>query len=167
MLEHLDPRVGCNFVDTNGLHRDGPEAEAIEAILELHQRPDHDFLLLLTESVKTEIEHPHTPLEVKLRALRMIWAEDTQEVLTGPEKDTRQKVRTLIQGNAKPDQHDCDAFHLIESARNGGRHFITNDSRLLKKADELWTILQLRVVTPSEWLAAYNRLRTASRRIGF
>jgi hypothetical protein len=154
MLDHLDPRIGNNFIDANVLDRTGgPVAAAIDAILELHQREDHDFTLLLPYSVKEEIAHPHTPVEVKLRAAHMIYS--TQVQLTGPERETHEKVRVLIQGNPRPGQHDRDAFHLVESAKYG-RHFITNDGRLLKKANEIWGLLQLKVLTPNEWLAAYN-----------
>jgi hypothetical protein len=154
MLDHLDPRIGNNFIDANVLDRTGgSEAAAVDVILELHQREDHDFTLLLPYSVKEEIAHPHTPAEVKLRAAHMIYS--TQVQLIGPEMETHEKVRALIQGNSKLGQHDRDAFHLVESAKYG-RHFITNDGRLLKKANEIWGMLQLKVLTPSDWLAAYE-----------
>jgi predicted nucleic acid-binding protein len=157
MLDHLDPRIGNNFIDANVLDRTGgPESAAIDAILELYQRDDNDnhFTLLLPYSVKAEIAHPHTPAEVKVRAAHMIYSTPVQ--LTAPEKETHEKVRALIQGNSKSGQHDSDAFHLVESAKYGGRHFITNDQRLLKKANQIWRLLHLKVLAPSEWLAAFN-----------
>ena len=154
MPDHLDPRIGNNFIDANVLDRTGgPEAVAVDVILELHQRENYDFRLLLTYSVKAEIAHPHTPAEVKRRAAHMVYSTPVQ--LIGTELETHDKVRALIQGNSKPGQHDSDAFHLVESAKYG-RHFITNDGRLLKKANEIWGMLHLKVCTPSEWLAAYK-----------
>jgi hypothetical protein len=138
MLDHLDPRIGLNFIDANVLDRtDGPEAAAVDAILELHQLGDHDFRLALPYSVKAEIAHPHTPAEVKRRAAHLIFSEEVE--LTGPELKTHEKVRALIQGNSKSGLHDRDAFHLVESAKYG-RHFVTNDRRLLRKATEIWGI---------------------------
>ena len=48
--------------------------------------------------------------------------------LTQPELATHEKIRVLIQGNARAGQHARDAFHPVESAKYG-RHFITNDGR--------------------------------------
>jgi len=106
----------------------------------------------LPYSVKAEIQHPQTPAEVKQKAALLLFSMPVQ--LTGPELATHEKIRVLIQGNAKPGQHDKDAFHLVESAKYG-RHFITNDGRLLKKAAEIWEQLQLKVIKPSDFLAAY------------
>jgi hypothetical protein len=154
MLDHLDPRIANNFIDANVLdHTGGPEAAAVDAILGLHRQEDHDFRLLLTYSVKAEIEHPHTPVHVKREARGLIFSEPVD--LTDHELERYDKIHAMIQGNAKSGQHDKDAFHLFESAKYG-RHFITNDQRLLRKANEIWGILQLRVLRPSEWLAAYK-----------
>jgi predicted nucleic acid-binding protein len=155
MLYNLDPRIGNNFIDANVLDRNGtPEAAAVDTILELYWRADHDFRLILAYSVKAEIGHTRTPAEVKLRAASMIFS--TRVGLTDDEEETQKKVRALIQGNSKPGQHARDAFHLVESAKYGGRHFITNDGRLLKKANQIWGMLQLKVLKPSEWLTAYK-----------
>jgi hypothetical protein len=153
VLDHLDPRIGASFVDTNVLDRtNGPEASAADEIFRLHEE-NHDFLLHKTYSVEAEIRHPHTPADVRHRAANLIYTELVE--LTDHELETHQKVRALIQGNARPGQHDSDAFHLVESAKYG-RHFITNDGRLLKKANAIWEILQLNVLKPSDWLAAYK-----------
>ena len=147
----LDPRLDNNFIDANVLDRTGgPEDVAVDEILRLYE--GNALTLLLPYSVKAEIEHPNTPPEVKRKAARLIFS--MQVDLTGPELATHNKIRALIQGNAKPGQHDRDAFHLVESAKYG-RHFITNDGRLLQKAKEIWGMLQLTVLKPSEFLAAY------------
>lgn len=149
----LNPRFGNNFLDCNALDRTDPvEDAAVDEILRLHEDPDN-FTLLLPHSVKAEIEHPNTPAEKKRLAQNFIFSMPVN--LTGPELTRLQNVRALIQGNANPGRHDKDAFHLVESAKYG-RHFITKDARLLKKAPEIWEALHLRVVKPSAFLAAYH-----------
>jgi hypothetical protein len=151
----IDPRYGNNFIDANVLDRTGgPEDVAVDEILRL--REEDAFTVLLPYSVKAEIAHPNTPAEVKRRAEGFVYSMPVQ--LTAPELATHDKIQSLIQGNAKPGQHSKDAFHLVESAKYG-RHFITNDARLLKKADEIWKILQLRVLKPSEFLEAHHQAR--------
>lgn len=149
-----DPRYFNTLIDANFLHSTGgPEGTAVNEILKLHD--NGDCLLLLAHSVRAEIEHPNTPADVKRRAARFIYSRPVQ--LTAPELETRVRIRALIQGNAKPGQHAKDALHLVESAKYGV-FFITNDARLLKKADEIYVMLPpLRVVKPTEFLEAYYR----------
>jgi hypothetical protein len=149
----MDPRYGNNFLDCNALDRTDPvEDEAMDELLRLHEDPG-TFTLLLPYSVKAEIEHPSTPIEKRRLAQNFVFSMEVE--LTEPELALHQKIRALIQGNAKPGRHDKDAFHLVESAKYG-RHFITKDMRLLKKATEIWRMLQLRVLTPSDFLASYR-----------
>jgi hypothetical protein len=151
--QYLDPRFGNNFIDANFFDRTvGLEDAATDTIRELHEASA--FTLLLPYSVKAELEHPNTPAEVKRKAQHFIYSIVVQ--LTAAELDTHNKIRTLIRGNAQPGQHDKDAFHLVESQKNGGRFFITKDGRLLKRAAEIFGVLNpLMVVKPSEFLAAY------------
>lgn len=156
----LDPRYGNNFIDANVLDRTGgPEDAAVDEILRL--RDESSFTLLLPYSVKAEIEHPNTPADVKRRAASFIYSMPVE--LTAPELATHKKIGALIQGNARAGQHTKDAFHLVESAKYG-RHFITNDARLLKKADEIWGLLHLRVLKPSEFLKAYRQAKASRPR---
>jgi hypothetical protein len=149
---NLHPTLGNNFIDANTLDRAGGPADAgLDKILGLAE--GRVFTLLLPYSVQAEIEHPNTPPEVKRLASRLIYSMRVQ--LTEPEKATHQRIRELIRGNARPGKHDNDAFHLVESAKNGGRHFITNDDRLLKKAPEIWSALLIRVLTASEFINDY------------
>ncbi len=147
----LDPRFGNNFIDANFLDlTGGPEGDAVLEILRIRGA----FTLLLPYSVKSEIEHPNTPAEVKQLAEEFVYSMPVE--LTADEDATHEKIRTLIQGNSKSGQHDQDAFHLVESSKYG-RHFITHDGRLLRKAEEIWVMLQLKVVKPSDFLSAYLR----------
>lgn len=149
--------TGNNLIDANFFDRTGEQEEiaAVDEILRLRSNEEDAFTLILPYSVKAEIEHPNTPDDVKLTAAEFLY---TQEVeLTMPEWETHEKIRVLIQGNAKPGQHDKDAFHLVESHKYGGRYFITKDRRLLNKANEISVMLpNLMVVKPSAFLAAYR-----------
>lgn len=150
----LDPRWGNNFLDCNALDRtEETEDRAMDEILALHEQPN-TFTLLLPYSVKAEIEHPSAPAEKKRKAMGFLYSMEV--TLTQLELATHEKLRILIQGNAKSGRHDRDAFHLVESAKYGGRYFITKDGRLLKKAPQIWAALRLRVVRPSEFLSAYH-----------
>jgi hypothetical protein len=82
----------------------------------------------LTTSVHIPQIPPNTPADVKQRAMGLIYSMPVQ--LTAAEVAIHERVRSLIQGNAKPGQHAKDALHLVESAKYGCR-FITNDRRLL------------------------------------
>jgi hypothetical protein len=150
----LDPRFGNNFIDANFFDcTGGPEDAAVDTILRLHD--ESAFTLLFPYSVKAEIEHPNTPADVKHRAAQFLYTNKVE--LTSSEWLTHDKIRALIRGNAQPGQHDKDAFHLVESQKYGGHFFITKDGRLLKKAADIWAMLRpLRVVKPSEFLAAYS-----------
>ncbi len=149
---NIEPRFGNNFIDANVLDRGTTQHDAaVERILGLVNAGE--FTLLLPHSVKSEIEHPNTPMEVKRRAAGLIYSMPVE--LTAPELATHKRIRTLIQGNAKSGKHDSDAFHLVEAHKYGGRHFITNDTRLLSMASQIWTELQLRVLTPQEFIDEY------------
>jgi hypothetical protein len=149
---NLNPRFGNNFIDANVLDPGRADYdEAIDRILALVDAGK--FTLLLPYSVKREIEHPHTPIDVKKRAARLNFSIRVE--LTAPELATHARIRELIRGNAQSDRHVSDSFHLVEAAKYGGRHFITNDGRLLKKAPDIWGALQIRVISPVEFVAEY------------
>ena len=149
---NIHPTLGNNFIDANTLDQaGGPSGADVDRILALAEQ--REFTLLLPYSVQAEIAHLNTPLEVKRLASRLIYSMRVQ--LTDQEKATHKKIRELIHGNAGPGKHADDAFHLVESAKNCGRHFITNDGRLLKKAPEIWKALLIRVLTASEFINDY------------
>lgn len=143
------------MLDANALDkRGGPEDAVVDELLALAE--GMKLSLVLPHSVRAEINHPNTPADVKRRAARLLFS--TSVDLTGPEFELHRKVRTILQGNAKPGKHDRDAYHLVEAAKYGG-HFITSDKdRPLKKRDEVAQILpHLQIVTPAEFLAIYRQ----------
>ncbi|KWT64140.1 hypothetical protein APY04_3404 [Hyphomicrobium sulfonivorans] len=46
-----------------------------------------------------------------------------------------------MQGNAAPGRHAADASHISEASETGCAYFITNDKRILRKRDELASVL--------------------------
>lgn len=152
--EHLNPRFGNNFIDANFFDKTGTDEDAaVEQILKWADDFDGDLSLLLPYSVQAEIGHPNTPAEVKRKASRLIYSVKVE--LTPPEQARHARIAALIRGYANAGQHAKDAFHLVESAKNGGRHFITKDERLLKKAAEIWDELQIKVLKPSQFVDAW------------
>ena len=151
-MVNIHPRYGNNFIDANTLDsRDSAHDAAVQVILAFAEA--RKFTLLLPYSVKAEIEHPNTPPQIKRQAARLIYS--IKVPLTGPELATHARIAALIQGNAQPGKHAKDAFHLVESAKNGGRHFITEDGRLLRLAPAIWKELQIRVLTPQDFVNDY------------
>lgn len=149
----LDPRYGNNHIDAHFLDAlEGDEAKAVESILALHA--EQRFTLLIPYSVKAEIEHENTPAHVKKRAREFIYTVPVQ--LTRPELERVEQARALMRGNAKSGKHDADAFHIVEAEKHGGRYFITNDGRILRKKEDISALLGIRIVTPTEFLAAYE-----------
>ena len=121
MAQRIDPRIFNTLLDAHVLDRTGgPDDAAVDEILGLDE-----LTLILPHSVKSEIEHPNTPADVKRRALGLIYTLPVS--LTPPEQELHQRVRTIVRGNAKPGKHDRDAFHLVEIHKHGGVYFITID----------------------------------------
>jgi hypothetical protein len=157
MAQRIDPRYFPSLIDANVLDRlGGPDDAVVDQILALAEELKID--LKLPHSVKTEIDHPNTPADVKQRALQLIYTVPVS--LTPGEVELQQQARDLVRGNAKPGQHDRDAYHIVEAAKYGG-YFITRDRRLLKKRSEIAGLLGAGfvIVTPSEFLEAYDRFK--------
>ena len=154
MARKIDPRYSHTFVDVPVLHRKGDAEDAVVDEL-LETAFERRVMLHLTYSVKDEIAHPNTPDYVKKRAHRLIYSVPVQ--LTQGEKELHQKVRKIVQGNAKAGKHDADAFHLVESQKYSAGHFLTYDKRLLKKKAEIRNLLNMEIVTPTEFLAVLKK----------
>ncbi len=74
MPRRVDPRYYNNVIDASILDRleDGHD-EAVGAMLALYR--GNMVLFQLPYSVKAEIDHPHTPIEVKDRAREFVFTE--------------------------------------------------------------------------------------------
>lgn len=149
MAKRIDPHYGNNFVDAHVLDRTGTDEDAIvDEILSL--AANGKIRLLLPHSVKSEIDHPRTPGDTKKRASKLIFT--IPVTLTEPELKQKRDAEAIMRGNAHPGKHDRDAFPVVESAKNGGRCFVTNDARILNKASALSAMLGIEIVTPRKFL---------------
>ena len=148
----LDPRIGNCCLDANALDAAGTaDGAEVDELLRQYWESD-DFRLQVPCSVRQEIKHPHTPAGVKRNMSPFIYSEDVE--LTDDESARRDRIRGILQGNSKPGRHHQDADHLFWSQRYGGRHFITHDRRLLKKAEEIFEALTIKVLQPGDFLEA-------------
>jgi hypothetical protein len=100
------------------------------------------FTLVVPSSVRRELQHPNTPAYVKQIALRVIYTLDVTP--TEMEVQMIERMKRIIQGNARPGRHDQDATHLVEASKYG-RYFITKDARLLAKADIVRDVIPLHI----------------------
>lgn len=151
----LDPRI-CNIhLDANAVDRDGTSRDSlVDRLLAL--RAATKINLVVPGSVRAEVQHPRTPLDVKSAVLGEIYSLPVGK--TAGEHDTLRKVQALLRGNASSGKHDDDAFHLCEAAKYGGGYFITHDGRMLRKRDDLRSLLgpSLCIVTLQEFLEIYD-----------
>jgi hypothetical protein len=150
----LDPRIVNVCYDANAFDRTGGSDDAaVDRLLGLIEA--QEFVLVTPRTVRAEIDHPNTPAAVKEAVLPHIFTISTG--LTQGEMDIAGKIRTILQGNAKPGKHDADASHLAEAAKYGG-YFITHDQRILSKLPELRQIIapHLQIVSLADFLAIYD-----------
>ena len=160
MAKRIDPRYFNTLIDANVLDRRGDaDDEAVDEMLSLYG--DGKITLLMPHSVKAEIEHPNTPAEVKARAMSIIFTEPV--TLTPNEVERHRQVRDLVQGNAVPGTHDRDAYHVVEAGKYGGGYFVTRDARLLKMGREVSALLQIEVVSPTEFMRKYQEFAASGR----
>lgn len=147
----LDPRI-CNIgVDANALDRNGSARDGlIDRFLKL--RSAGDLTVVIAGGVRTEVQHPNTPGDVKDIILPQIF--NLRPGLNPPQQAARRKVQAILQGNARPGAHAADASHLSEAAEVGCAYFITQDKRILNKREELRDALppSLAIVTLNEFL---------------
>ncbi len=152
----IDPRTctighDANFLDRNGSDRD----RLVDRFLSLAEAGK--LKVTVAGSVRREIEHPHTPREVRDVALPHTFAH--QAGLNASQHISRIRVRAILRGDARAGKHDADAGHLSETAETGCAYFITHDGRMLRKRDDLHASLPptFRIVTLAEFLAIVDR----------
>ncbi|MCH8322534.1 MAG: type II toxin-antitoxin system VapC family toxin [Proteobacteria bacterium] len=151
MAKVINPFIFNNFIDGMLLNDGEDKFSLIEEIKERFKSSDIDFML--PYSVKAEIEHPNTPSYIRDRAANFLYTVPVN--LVGHEREFLAKITKIIQGNAKSGRHERDAYHLFECDKYGGGYFLTQDSRLLRKADEIGGsgLIELLVISPRDFLA--------------
>ena len=155
-------------IDANTFDRDGPTRDAlIERFLAAAAAGR--LRVFVPTGVAAEMRHPQAPERVR-RAADAAMAEAVPPrppsvPLTARQHIDRIRVRAVMRGDGRPGKHDADASHLSEAAEAGCSHFITRDSKVLRKRDLLSGALPsgLRVVTLDEFMAGSRRepLRTS------
>jgi hypothetical protein len=149
---YLDPRLVNSFLDSCAFDpKYAPEDEAARQIRKLGNR---DVVsLLLAHSNQQEIDHPHTPEDVKIEAQKMIYT--IEIALTPDERKRKAEIHTILTGNGKPEKYKADATHVFEVGKYGG-YFITTDERILGKWQELSRVCDAVIFKPSEWLRVFH-----------
>lgn len=137
------PRYTHSFIDSCAFDPGGIEEVASRHILE--KWPN----IIVAHSVQKELEHPHTPDDVKRMAQAFVYTIETE--LTPELLNKKDEIRILIQGHAKPGKHKGDADHLFELYKFGGGYFVTTDERLLSRSDELFKKYFITTIKPSEY----------------
>jgi hypothetical protein len=145
------PRDCHNYLDSNLFDRhDDNDANRILAM-----RESGVVSFVIAKSVKDEVDHPNTPPKAKAKASGMLF---TFPVRPSADEDRKkERVYAILIGNAiNTEKHKPDANHVLEAGIHHG-YFITIDDRILKKRGQLEAACGVRIVTPTEWLAFFDK----------
>ena len=157
-MPHNPLRVN-SIIDSCAFNPHEAEAQSARKVLELADRGE--VILVVAHSTKKEIDHPHTPADVRQRALDRIVTLNVD--LTPQELRTKEDILTILAGDGNRDRMKADAEHVFEAQKYGG-YFITTDDRILAKADVLHRTYGVHIVRPSEFVAAVeSALRRSAR----
>jgi hypothetical protein len=151
----LDLRQNNIALDTNVLHHDGTERDRlVDRFRELSGA--RVLGLVVADGVREEVQHVHTPGPVKAAIMPQIF--NLRPSLNSSQAAERQRVKTILQGNARPGAHAADASHISEAAETGCAFFITEDKRIIAKRGELASVLppSLFIVTLAEFLEIFD-----------
>ena len=159
MTRFIDPFYFNSFVDANILDEvaDGEDA-AVNEIVSLAET--NEITLHLPYSVRNELANPNTPAHVRRAATHFLFSVEVE--LTDGERRRYCDLVAAVKGNAEEKNIAPDLFHVCEAAKYGG-YFITRDKGLLARSSAISSILQIDVVTPTEFLerVAEGRKRAA------
>ncbi|MCP5080260.1 MAG: type II toxin-antitoxin system VapC family toxin [Alphaproteobacteria bacterium] len=154
----IDPKITNTVIDANVLRYDGSAKDAaVNRLISLWA--EGEVTLVVPHSVMSELEHPNTPPQAKQLANSQIFS--IPVTLTPGEREKRQLMRQILQGNAQTGKHWADADHVFEASKYGG-YFITEDTRINDKAPKLQPASELCIVRLAEFLAIYDRFAAAS-----
>ena len=162
MTRFIDPLYFNNFVDANILDEvaDGEDIAVIE-IVSLARAGE--ITLLLPYSVQNELKNSNTPAHVQRAASLFLFSLEV-EATEGERRRYRDLV-AAVKGNAEEKNIAPDLFHVCEAAKYGG-YFITRDKRLLARSGAIASILQIDVVTPTEFLERVAEARRRAAKFG-
>lgn len=134
----VDPRIANIACDANALdYTGGADDLLVDRFRALASTGK--LRLVIAAGVREEVQNPATPRAVQEAIVSQIF--NLRPRLNLSQQDSRFKVRVILQGNAAPGRHAADASHISEAAETGCAYFITNDRRILRKRDELESVL--------------------------
>jgi hypothetical protein len=114
---------------------------AVETVLE-----SEHVQCLLPHSVCTEASRRESPPSVRAAVSRFLYSLSVP--LTQPERADMQKFVAAHRGDTSPQNIDDDLSHVWETAKYGGRFFVTSDRRLLRRTDAVFAYNGVMLVTP-------------------
>jgi hypothetical protein len=150
MARKVDPLVHNTMLDANLLDEVvSGTCAAVNRMMELYDSGD-DINIVLPYSVRDELNRPATPAAVRTAANRFIYSIRVQ--LTPPEIANRDRLIEEARGNSKKKNVERDLNHIFEAGKHGGGQFVTRDDWLLRKAERIWDLAQVEVVTPEQFV---------------
>ncbi len=142
----INPKITNVFLDSCAFDpKYQPEDSASSELYQMYERAE--LILHIAHSNQKEIEHPNTPQWVKKEANTFIFTRKVQ--LTLQEKQRKNAILKVLAGKGKLERMRADAEHIFEASKYGS-YFVTTDSRILKKKDELHQICGVTILKPSE-----------------
>jgi hypothetical protein len=154
-----NPRI-CNIGhDANALDRDGSPRDALVDRFRALATAG-TLIAVVAGGVRDEIQHPHTPADVKDAVLPRIF--NRRPGLNASKRKDRRRVANVLQGSARPGKNAADASHLSEAGETGCAYFIAHDRRILRKRAELRRVLppSLTIVTLTEFFDVFDRFES-------
>jgi hypothetical protein len=149
MVRYVDPLFHNTMLDTNLLDEivSGTHP-AVARMVGLNE--NEEIIIVLPYSVRAELNDPATPAPVRAAASNFIYSIRVQ--LTATEIARRDRLIKEAQGNSQRKNVDRDLHHIFETGRCGGGHFVTRDAWLLRNAERIWSLAQVEVVTPEQFV---------------
>ena len=121
---------------------------AVKRIIELRDSEDID--IVLPYSVRDEVKNPRTPPQVRAMSDQFIYSVPVD--LTAPQIAYYERLVRETKGNSQLKNVERDLYHIFETGKHGGGHFVTRDTWLLKNAERIWELAHVEIVTPEQFI---------------
>ena len=160
MARYVNPLVFNTMLDGNLLNEvvSGTNA-AVSRIIEF--RDSGDINIVLPHSVRDEVHHARTPPQVRAAANQFVYS--IRVNLTAPEIAIYERLVKEAQGNSQRKNVERDLYHIFETGKYGGGHFVTRDTWLLRNAERVWESAHVEVVTPEQFIEKVEAALQAKR----
>ena len=148
-----NPLITTNLIDSCAFDpKPDVEAAASNEIFALAEAGR--FHLAIPYSTLREIDHPNTPAAVKRMAANHQYT--IPVALTPDETRILSAILRILVGNGRPESMQRDSENVFEAQKYGG-HFITNDGRVLARANQICALCGLSIVKPTEFLVTVRK----------